>query len=114
MAEELWRTDNPCTSTQSYLHDTNWGSHTLKRPEIIGRLREVRETVEDPDFALRDEQGVVFKYRMGFGQGKLAGLWLLVIEEADSQGDHYIKSVYFTSDIRDYEVLCIRRIPAVG
>jgi hypothetical protein len=113
LAVELWRTDNSCTSTQSYLHDSNWISHTEKRPEIRGHLQDVKETVEDPDFAVRDEQGVVFKYRMGFGRGKTAKLWLLVIEEEDLHGAHYVKSVYFTPEIKDDEVLCIRRIPAI-
>ena len=42
-----------------------------------------------------------------------AKLWLLVIEEEDLHGAHYVKSVYFTPEIKDDEVLCIRRIPAI-
>ena len=110
MAEELWRTDNPCTGSQSYLHNSNWNSHAEKRPEIQGRLLDVKATVEDPDFAVRDEQGVVYKYRTGFGTGRMTGLRLVVIEGSDAQGAHYVKSVYFTRDIRDGECLCLRRL----
>ena len=110
MARESWRTDNPCTGTESYLHESNWHSHAKRRPEIAACLKVARETVEDPDFAIQDEHGVVFKYRMGYGIGKTTGLHLLVIEEADTQGAHYVKTVYFTRDIIDGEVLCLRRV----
>ena len=81
-----------------------------KRPEIRGLAEEVRETVEDPDFAIRGEGGVVFKYRKGYGHGKTEGLRLLIIEEADRRGAHYVKTVYFTPEIEDGEPLCIRRL----
>lgn len=110
MAVESWRVHNPCTGTESYLHESNWLTHVEKRPEIHGRLDAARETAADPDFAVRDEQGVVFKYRMGYGAGKTRGLPLLVIEEGDPHGAHYVKTVYFTRDIVDGEVLCLRRV----
>ena len=47
---------------------------------------------------------------MGYGTGKTAGLRLLVIEEADPQGAHYVKTVYFTREIIAGEVICLRRV----
>ena len=110
LAIELWRTDNPCTRTQSYLHESNWARHSLKRVELQGQLGAVRQTVEDPDFALRDDSGVVYKYRMGHGSGSLRRLWLLVIEEADLVESYYVKTAYFTPEVKDYSILCVRRI----
>ena len=110
MAIEAWRTYNPCTGTESYLHKSNWDSHASKRPEILGRLGDAKETAEDPDFAIRNSKGVVFKYRKGYGMLKTAGLWLRLTEEEDSQGNYYVKTVYFTREIEEGEALCLRRV----
>ena len=115
MTEELedaivLRTDNPCTGTQVYLHSVNWNKHVEKHPELEGHLSSVRATVEDPDFALQNDEGVVFKYRQGLGTGKVARLRLMVIESPDADGAHYIKTAYFTPDIDDSSVLCVRRL----
>lgn len=111
MAVESWRIHNPCTGAESYLHESNWLKHIAKRPEISGCLDGARETVADPDFAVRDEHGVIFKYWMGFGSGKTEGRWLRVVEEADREGAHYVKSVLFTSRITVGEIFCRRRSP---
>lgn len=111
MAVESWRTDNPCTGTESYLHESNWLKHVAKRPEISQCLDDARETAADPDFAVRDEHDVIYKYRMGYGTGKTAGRWLRLVEEADGEGAHYVKSVLFTSRIRAGEVFCRREGP---
>ena len=111
MAVESWRTDNPCTGTESYLHESNWLKHVTKRPEIGECLDSARETAADPDFAVRDEHGVIFKYRMGYGSGKTAGCWLRVVEDADPDGAHYVKSVLFASRIMAGEMFCWRRSP---
>ena len=110
MGEELWRTNNSCTGTQSYLHRLNWIKHVEKRPELSDQLQSVQATVEDPDFALRSDRGVIFKYRLGFGTGNLVKLRLLVIEEPGQEGLHYVKTMYFTPTIKDEPVLCINRI----
>lgn len=81
-----------------------------KRLEIRGRLGDAKETAEDPDFAIRNSKGVVFKYRKGYGMLKTAGLWLRLTEEEDSQGNYYVKTVYFTREIEEGEPLCIRRV----
>ena len=107
MAVELWRTTNPSTQKQSYLHESNWESHAAKRVEIREHLQSVRQTVEDPDFALQDERGVIFKYRKGFGKGKFARLWLAVVEQADADDAHYVKTAYFTSHIMEHTPIYI-------
>jgi len=101
----------PCTNTESYLHESNWQSHLAKRPELEGHKLSVKATVSDPDFALRDPDGVLFKYRYGHGSGKTTGLWLLVIEGADSLGAYYVKTMCFTGEIVPEEPFCIRRVP---
>ena len=110
MAVEAWRVDNPCTETESYLHESNWFSHVARRPEIQEHQLSARDTVNGPDFAIAVGEGVVFKYKLGYGSGKTEGLWLVVIEEADSQGAHYVKSMYFTRDIAEGVVLCLRNL----
>lgn len=107
---EMWRTRNGCTETDAYLHRVNWERHVVKRSEIEGLQEAARQTVEDPDFAIQDAGGVVFKYRMGFGSGKRRHLWLRVIEAPDGRGAHVVKTVYFTREIVEGEALCIRRL----
>ena len=113
MAEpvEILRTNNACTGTLTYLHRSNWVKHVEKRPELLAHLQSVKVVVEGPDFALQNEQGMVFKYRHGLGTGNLARLWLLVIEEPDGKGSHYVKTMYFTPEIKDEHILCLNRIP---
>ena len=103
---ELWRTYNGCTETDSYLHQSNWDKHTLKRPEIRGLEEAVRETVERPDFAVRDAHGAIYKYRRGLGSGKTRALRLVVIEGEDEQGLHFVKTAYFTKDIAEGNLIC--------
>ena len=114
MAVELWRTYNPCTETQSYLHESNWTDHAAKRVELQGRLQDVRQTVEDPDFVLQDEAGAVYKYRKGVGVGHFRRLWLVVIEEADPEGAHYVKTAYFTRQIKEHRAICVERLSSPG
>ena len=111
MPRELWRTHNPSTGLQSYLHESNWLKHSLKRPELNGCLDAVLETVEDPDFALRDNSGTVYKYRKDHGLGgKFSGCRLLVIEGADADGKaHHIKTMYFVTRIESHELLYFQR-----
>ena len=106
----ILRTDNSCTGTEAYLHEVNWHKHVDKRPELSDKLQAVRATVEDPDFVLRDDEGTVFKYRQGLGTGKTAKLRLVVIEEPDDSGSHYIKTAYFTLDIVEAEPICVSRL----
>lgn len=103
-----WRTDNPCTQTETYLHTANWASHLRKRPVLSGHATSVRNTVRDPDFAIVNGEGTVFKYSMGWGLGDL---WLVVIEGADPNGAYFVKTMYFTKDIQEGDVLCWRRWP---
>ena len=107
---ELWRTYNGCTETDSYLHQSNWDRHVVKHSEIEGCEEATKQTVEDPDFAIQGEDGVVFKYRMGFGSGRRRRLWLRVIEAPDGRGAHVVKTVYFTKEIVEGKALCIRRL----
>ena len=107
---EAWRTHDPCTQTDAYLHQTNWDKHASWRTEIQGHQDDARLTAEDPDFAIENDSGTVFKYRKGLGSGKTANLRLLVIEKADSQGSHFVKTVYFTPDIADGHLLCGPRL----
>ena len=111
MPNELWRTHNPSTETESYLHEANWVRHSLKRVELQGCLDDVLKTVEDPDFALRDEEEVVYKYRKGHSRGgKFRGCWLLVIEGLDSDGmAHHVKTMYFTRRIESHKVFYYQR-----
>lgn len=106
----IFRTDNPSTGTEAYLHDVNWHRHVEKRPELSDKLQAVRTTVEDPDFVLRDDKGTVYKYRQGLGTGKTAKLRLVVIEEPGDSRSHYIKTAYFTPDIVEAELICFRRL----
>ena len=110
MTVELWRTMNPSTDTQSYLHESNWKKHAEKRAEIRAHLQSVRQTVEDPDFALQDDKGVLYKYKKGFGVGALTGLWLVVIEKADAEGSHFVKTMYFTSHVVEHPHIYVARI----
>ena len=106
----ILRTDNSCTGTQAYLHESNWNRHIEKRPELSDKLQAVRTTVEDPDFVLQNDRGIVFKYRQGLGTGKTSRLRLMVVEEPDDNGAHYIKTAYFTLDImEDASILCANR-----
>ncbi len=95
---ESWRTHNPATGTASYLHESNWALHAAKRPEIRDHLFSVRETVSAPDFAVT-RGPTVYKYRGGYGHGKTKDLWLVVIEEPDPSGAHFVKTAYFTADV---------------
>ena len=105
MAVELWRTTNPSTDSECYLHEVNWVKHAEKRPEIRDCLVAVRMTAEDPDVAVQDKAGVVIKYRKGFGMNAFQGLWLAVIEQAGADGAHFVKSMYFTSVIADHPAI---------
>ena len=107
---EMWRTRDGCTETDSYLHKVNWERHVVKHSEIEGCEEAAKQTVEDPDFAIQDKDGVVFKYRMGFGSGKTWRSWLRVIEAPDGRGAHVVKTVYFTRQIAEGKTLCIRRL----
>ena len=96
MAVELWRVLNPCSHTDSYLHDTNWDKHVEKRPELEGHLDSVRETVENPDFSIAVDETRIFKYRRGY----LRQLFLLAIEQRDPRdGTYFVKTAYFTDSI---------------
>lgn len=110
LAEELWRTINSCTQSESYLHSSNWEKHVEKRPEIQDHLQSVRQTVEDPDFVLQNNVGVLFKYRRGFPTNVAARPWLVVIEQAGSDGAYFVKTMYFTNTIYAHATLCLTRI----
>ena len=103
---EMWRAHNGCTETDTYLHEVNWERHVAKRPEIEGLEEVVRETVERPDFAVRDAHGAIYKYRRGLGSGRTRVLRLVVLEGEDEQGAHFVKTSYFTKDIAEGTLLC--------
>ncbi len=102
--EESWRTDNPVTEKESYLHESNWNKHVAKRPEIDGHLYSLRDTVSDPDVAI-EKKGAIHKYRMGYGSGKTRGMWLLAIERPDLYGAHCVRSMYFVPDFEEGTIL---------
>ena len=109
-AVEAWRVDNPCTGTESFLHESNWYAHLTKHPEMDGHLDSARDTASDPDFAIVNDEGTIFKYRRGYGRGRTRGLWLVVVEKP-LQRQHPVKTAYFTTSIRRGVLLCLRRAP---
>lgn len=111
MATELWRASNPHTGTECILHTSNWENHAERRSLIVGHEDSARQTAEDPDFALQDANGVLFKYRRGFLAGAHRALWLVVVEASDADGVCTVRTVYFSDRIRNYPVVYSRRPP---
>ena len=112
-AVEAWRVENPCTGTESFLHESNWYAHLDKHPELDGHLDSTRDTVSDPDFAIVNDEGTIFKYRRGYGRGRTHGLWLVALEKP-LEREHPVMTAYFTKELVQGSVLCIRRLPQRG
>ena len=109
MAVESWRTDNPCTETESYLVHSNWLKHSAKRAEIAEHLSSIKDVVNNPDVAI-EKDGAVYKYKRGYGSGKTMGLWLVVIEKPDPHGAHCVRTAYFTRNLTNGSMLCLRNV----
>ena len=107
---EAFRVLNPCVDLEAFLHQVNWDRHAARRQELHGHLHDAQATVADPDFAIERPDGSIHKYRKGFGTGRLRNLYLLVIEERHSETLYRVVSAYFTAEIRDGTLLCLRRL----
>lgn len=49
--------------------------------------------MDDPDFVLQNNVGVLFKYRRGFPTDVAARPWLVVIEQAGADGAYFVKTM---------------------
>ena len=114
MPVELWRARNPSTDTECILHETNWVEHLAIHPETEGHLEAVRQAVADPDFALRDAHGVLYKYRRDHRPGQHRPRWLQVIEGAGEGGTHTVRTAFFITRIKELPVVYARRITVGG
>ncbi len=110
MPVEMWRARNPSTDTECVLHESNWAKHSTKRPLILGQDDAARQTVEDPDFVLKDADSVLYKYRKGHGQGENQNLWLVVVETGDVDGTHTVRTAYFASHAPKIPAIYIKRV----
>lgn len=107
---EAWRTPNPHTGTESYLHRSNWLGHLGKHPELAGHLDATQATASDPDVVVEVNEAI-YKYKYGYGSQNTRNLWLLIIEQIGEDGRHFVKSAYFTRNLKAGYPIQIYRIP---
>lgn len=79
---------------------SNYEGHLLKHPEMMDQVEAVRRAVEDPDIEIEADNGHLYLYRTGVGQGKYSKLWLFVVvkyEGSSGEQEGIIKTAFFTS-----------------
>jgi hypothetical protein len=86
------------------LRRRNWERHEVRRPELEGRVANVRSTVSAPDMVIHTTDGCDHFYAMGHGTDALARHYLhvLVREFQFVDGtEHTVVSAWFTRVVEE-------------
>ncbi|MBI4233994.1 MAG: hypothetical protein HY686_06085 [Chloroflexi bacterium] len=91
---------------------SNFQRHLTKHPEIGPYLEVVKTALADPDVVVEADNGATYFYRLGLGQGKLQGCYLLIVVYFRRVGDleeNALATFYFTTRITDEGEVVWRR-----